>query len=335
MTTTMQVIKRDGSLEEVQFDKINARLRKLCALEPPLSGIDVCRVAQHACAAMHDKIHTETLDRITADAAVALATDHPDYSLLAARILISNLQKTTHDDVAKVYEGLHGVVDDEFIVFVTNRADTFNNMLDFSRDFQFDYFGFKTLQKAYLLKGERPQHMYLRVAIGIWGYHTDDFMDRIRETYEALSTHQFTHASPTLFNAGTKTPQLASCFLAGIHIDSLDSIFQTFHKVAAISKYGGGIGLHVHSIRSKGSLIKSTNGVSDGLVPMLRVANSIFNYVNQSGTNEQLLIYIIHNSTDISLQLFCRQTQGLMRHLLGTPSCRHHASLGPQTKPRR
>lgn len=307
----MQVIKRDGSLEQVHFDKISTRLRKLCELQPPLSGIDVCRVAQHACAAMHDKIHTETLDRITADAAVALATDHPDYSVLAARILISNLQKTTHADVVAVYDELQGVVSDDFRAFVTSNADVLNELLDFSRDFQFDYFGFKTLQKAYLLKGERPQHMYLRVAVGIWAHSGDASLKYIRETYEALSTHKFTHASPTLFNAGTKTPQLASCYLMGIHVDSLDSIFDTFHKAAVISKYGGGIGLHVHSVRSKGSLIRSTNGMSDGLVPMLRVANSIFNYVNQSGKRKgSCAIYIEPHHADIMQVLDLKRNQG-------------------------
>jgi hypothetical protein len=210
----MQVVKRDGRLEAVHFDKITNRLRKLCALEPTLSAADVSRVAQHACAAVHDRIKTETLDHVTADAAVALATEHPDYSALGARILISNLQKTTVSKVKDVYSALRHNVSDTFWNVIDRHSDTLDAMLDFSRDFAFDYFGFKTLQKAYLLKGERPQHMYLRVAVGIWG----DDLDRVAETYEALSTHKFTHASPTLFNAGTKTPQLASCkFVACTH----------------------------------------------------------------------------------------------------------------------
>ena len=273
----MQVIKRDGHLEDVHFDKITNRLRKLCVLKPTLPAADVSRVAQHACAAVHDRIKTETLDHVTADAAVALATEHSDYSALAARILVSDLQKTTHASVRDVYSALRHNISTEFWDVIDTHTEMLDAMLDFSRDFMFDYFGFRTLQKAYLLKGERPQHMYLRVAVGIWG----DDLDHVKETYEALSTHKFTHASPTLFNAGTKTPQLASCFLMGVHTDSLDSIFETFHKAATISKYGGGIGFHVSSIRSKGSLIRSTNGTSDGLVPMLKVANEVFKYVNQ------------------------------------------------------
>jgi ribonucleotide reductase alpha subunit len=199
--------------------------------------------------------------------------------------MVSNLQKTTSANLCEVYSRLRHVVSDEFWEVVRENAHELNEMIDFHRDYKFDYFGFKTLQKAYLLDGERPQHMYIRVAIGIWGPD----LKRVRETYDALSTHQFTHASPTLFNAGTKTPQLCSCFLTGVHVDSLDDIFQTLHKAASISKYGGGIGLHVHAIRSKGSLIKSTNGSSDGLVPMLKVANEVFNYINQCFVPETLV----------------------------------------------
>jgi ribonucleoside-diphosphate reductase alpha subunit len=273
----MQVIKRDGRLEAVHFEKITNRLRKLCVVPPAIPAADVSKVAQHACAAIYDRIKTETLDHITADAAIALATEHPDYSALAARVLVSDLQKNTHASVLTVYANLQHVVSPEFSHVIHSCADTLDAMLDFSRDFKFDYFGFKTLQKAYLLKGERPQHMYLRVAVGLWGMD----MERVSETYDALSTHQFTLASPTLFNSGTKTPQLSSCFLLGVHTDSLDTIFETMHKAATISKYGGGIGMHVSSIRGKGSLIKSTNGTSDGLVPMLKVANEVFKYVNQ------------------------------------------------------
>jgi ribonucleoside-diphosphate reductase alpha subunit len=273
----MQVVKRSGRLEPVKFEKITARLRTLCNVLPPISAADVSRVAQHACAAVHDGILTTTLDQITADAAVALATEHPDYSILAARILVSNLQKNTHGPVARVYAELRHVVSSDVWDIVKTHGKTIDSWIDFGRDYAFDFFGFRTLQKAYLYPGERPQHMYMRVAIGIWGSN----LEKAKETYDALSLHQFTHASPTLFNAGTRTPQLASCFLMGVHIDSLDNIFESFHKMATISKYGGGIGFHVHGIRAKGSLIKSTNGTSDGLVPMLKVANEIVNYVNQ------------------------------------------------------
>lgn len=273
----MQVVKRSGRLEPVKFEKITTRLRTLCNVLPPIPAADVSRVAKHACAAVHDGILTTTLDQITADAAVALATEHPDYSILAARILVSNLQKNTHGPVARVYAELRHVVSGDVWDIIKTHGKTIDSWIDFGRDYAFDFFGFRTLQKAYLYPGERPQHMYVRVALGIWGSN----LEKVKETYDALSLHQFTHASPTLFNAGTRTPQLASCFLMGVHIDSLDNIFESFHKMATISKYGGGIGFHVSSIRAKGSLIKSTNGTSDGLVPMLKVANEIVNYVNQ------------------------------------------------------
>ena len=174
----MQVLKRDGRLEPVHFEKITNRLRKLCEVEPRVSAADVSRVAQHACAAIHDHIKTETLDQITADAAVALATEHPDYSVLAARILVSNLQKSTHADVLEVYSALRHHVSGDFYDIVKEHAAEFNEWMDYTRDYHFDYFGFKTLQKAYLLQGERPQHMYLRVAVGIWGRD----LPRARET---------------------------------------------------------------------------------------------------------------------------------------------------------
>ena len=303
----MQVLKRSGRLEAVHFEKITNRLRKLCLVEPGVFAADVSRVAQHACAAIHDHIKTETLDQITADAAVALATEHPDYSVLAARILVSNLQKSTHADVLEVYSALRHHVSGDFYDIVKEHAAEFNEWMDYTRDYHFDYFGFKTLQKAYLLQGERPQHMYLRVAVGIWGRD----LPRARETYDALSRHLFTHASPTLFNAGTRTPQLASCFLMGVHTDSLDSIFDAFHKAATISKYGGGIGMHVHSVRGKGSLIRSTNGTSDGLVPMLKVANEVINYVNQSGRRKgSCAIYLEPHHADILQVLDLKRNQG-------------------------
>lgn len=303
----MRVIKRHGQTEEVEFDKITHRLRTLCDMEPPISGVDISRVAQHACASMYDMIPTETLDHITADASVALATEHPGYSVLAARILVSNMHKSTNASVRDVYANLRHAVSNEFWNVVDMYADQLDAMMDFSRDYLFDYFGFKTMTKSYVLEGERPQHVYIRVAVGIWGYD----MERVKDTYEALSLHLFTHASPTLFNAGTKSPQLASCYLLGIHTDSLDSIFETLHKAAAISKYGGGIGLHVHSVRSKGSLIRGTNGKSDGLVPLLKVANEVFRYVNQSGRRKgSCAIYIEPHHADILSVLDLKRNQG-------------------------
>lgn len=304
----MQVVKRSGRLEPVKFEKITTRLRTLCNVLPPISAADVSRVAQHACAAVHDGILTTTLDQITADAAVALATEHPDYSVLAARILVSNLQKNTHGPVARVYAELRHVVSSDVWDTIKTHGKTIDTWIHFERDYAFDFFGFRTLQKAYLYPGERPQHMYMRVAIGIWGSNN---LVKVKETYDALSLHQFTHASPTLFNAGTRTPQLASCFLMGVHIDSLDNIFESFHKMATISKYGGGIGFHVQGIRAKGSLIKSTNGASDGLVPMLKVANEIVNYVNQSGKRKgSCAIYLEPHHADILAFLDLKRNQG-------------------------
>jgi ribonucleoside-diphosphate reductase alpha chain len=278
----MHVIKRDGGREPVRFDKITERLRTLAARSPVLLGADVSRVAQQVCAGVRDGIETTALDALAADVAVGLATEHPDYSALAARVLISNLHKNTSEDVLEVVRGLRGVVSREYAEAVERHAAELQTWLRFDLDYDFDYFGFKTLEKSYLLKGERPQHMYLRVALGIWGAPEDPAASaRARATYEGLATHKFTHASPTLFNAGTTSQQLASCFLMGTHEDSLDGIFQAFHKAATISKYGGGLGMHVHAVRAKGSPIRSTNGTSDGLVPMLKVANEVVRYVNQ------------------------------------------------------
>ena len=222
----MQVIKRDGRPEPVQFDKITVRLQNLAHnIEPPATAADVSRIAQHVVAAIHDNIKTSTLDLLTADIAASHATDHPDYGILAGRILVSNLHKTSADDVRVTYANLEGVVSREIIDLVGTYGDQFNAWIDYSRDFMYDYFGFRTLERSYLLKRrgtsevvERPQHMCLRVALGIWG----DNLERVRETYEYLSLHKFTHASPTLFNAGTPTPQLASCFVADTAVTTVN-----------------------------------------------------------------------------------------------------------------
>lgn len=283
----MQVTKRDGRREPVRFDKITQRLTYLKDLAPALD-VDVTRVAASVCSAVHDGISTVRLDELAADVAAGLSTEHPGYGTLAARILVSNLQKNTSDSVLDTYERMADLLDPQFLAVVRAHADQLQAMVRYERDYDYDFFGFKTMEKLYLTRVdgvvvERPQHMWLRVAICLWGEFFDSMPEcmRIRETYEYLSTRRFTHASPTLFNAGLKRQQLASCFLAGVEEDSIDGIFDVLTKCARISKYGGGIGLHVSGVRGKGAHIRGTNGESDGLVPMLRVANSVASYVNQ------------------------------------------------------
>lgn len=274
----MKVVKRSGALEPVSFDKITERLQRLCwDLD-----IDVCRVAARVCASVVDGISTRRLDELTADVAASLVTDEYGYGVLAARVLVSNLQKNTSPDILETWEALSDVLSDEFLGVARKHAEDLQAMVDYERDYLLDYFGFRTAEKMYLLSAggrvlERPQHLFLRTAVAIWG----DQLDRVRETYDCLSLKKFTHASPTLFNAGTKFANLSSCFLTGVEDDSIDGIFDAYAKCARISKHGGGIGLHVSGVRSKGSRIRGTNGTSDGLVPMLRVANAITQYVNQ------------------------------------------------------
>lgn len=278
--TVMRVTKRDGTTEDVQFDKITRRLAQLCGgLE---EAVDVSRIAAAVCSSVFDGISTTRLDELTAEVSQALATEHPDYGTLAARVLVSNLQKSTCEDVVQTFDSMHDVLDPAFLDVVRRNAGAYAAMLDFDRDYLFDYFGFRTMERMYLTRVdgaivERPQHMFLRVAAALWG----DDLDRVRETYDAMSTKQFTHASPTLFNAGLKTQQLSSCYLVGVEDDSIEGIFDAVTKCAKISKFGGGIGLAVQKVRGRGAAIKGTNGHSDGLVPMLRVVNAVADYVNQ------------------------------------------------------
>lgn len=284
----MQVTKRDGRLEPVRFDKITQRLAHLRDLTPVLDDIDVTRVAASVCSAVHDGISTARLDELVADVAAGMSTEHPSYGTLAARVLVSNLQKNTSDDVVETYEKMAQLMDPAFMEVVRRHGDQLQAMVRYERDYDFDFFGFKTMEKMYLTRVdgrvvERPQHMWLRVAVALWGPMMTNAtgLERVRETYEHLSTRRFTHASPTLFNAGLKQQQLASCYLTGVEEDSIDGIFDSLTKCARISKYGGGIGLHVSGVRGKGAPIRGTNGESDGLVPMLRVANAVASYVNQ------------------------------------------------------
>ena len=318
----MRVTTRSGGAEVVSFDKITARLE---ALRDAILGkgratalskdVDVSKIAAQACAGMFDGISTVRLDELTADIACALCTEHPDYSTLAARILVSNLHKSTSDSVVKTFEAVERGLSDSFLDDVRALGDPFfESFIDYSRDYYFDYFGFRTLEKMYLTKTasgnvivERPQHMYVRVAVALWGRDADN----VKKTYEELSRHRFTHASPTLFNAGAKNQQLASCFLHTVS-DSLDDIFASFGDIARISKNGGGLGVSVHDIRSRGAPIKTTSsGTSDGLVPMLRVANDIIRYVNQSGRRKgSMAIYIEPSHPDIFEVLELKRNAG-------------------------
>jgi ribonucleoside-diphosphate reductase alpha subunit len=288
MDQIMQVVKRDGRREDVAFEKVQQRINNVA------KGLHVntTKVAQGVLTRIVDGITTTELDNITANLAYSWTTTHPDYGDLAARIAISNHQKNTPAtflaavnvlaDVKDATGAQASLLDPEFLSVVRAHADVIEARIDYERDFLLDYFGFKTLEKAYLLRDthrrvvERPQHLWMRVAIGLW---THD-LDRAFETYDLMSRKLYTHATPTLFNAGTKRPQLSSCYLLGTN-DSIHGIYKTLTDCALISQYGGGIGLHVSNIRAKGSLIRGTGGTSNGIVPMLRVFNNTARYVDQ------------------------------------------------------
>ena len=289
----MFVIKRNGKRESVKFDKITARIEKLSySLSPFVNVIDV---AKKVIEGIYEGVPTTELDNLAAETAASLTTKHPDYALLASRIAISNLHKNTvksfSETMRKLYEytdetngkRLPMIADDVMEIIAAN-AEILDSSIIYDRDFGFDYFGFKTLEKSYLLKingkiAERPQHMYMRVSIGI---HKDD-IESVIKTYNMMSERWFTHATPTLFNAGPPKPQMSSCFLLTMKDDSIDGIYDTLKQTAKISQSAGGIGLSVHNVRATGSYIGGTNGTSNGLVPMLRVFNDTARYVDQGG----------------------------------------------------
>lgn len=289
----MYVVKRDGHKEPVMFDKITARVRKLCYGLNPL--VVPTKVAMRVIEGLYDGVTTSELDNLAAEVAATMTTTHPDYAHLAARISVSNLHKNTKKTFSEVMTDLHEYVnprtgkkapllaDDVYQVIMDNK-DMLDSRIIYSRDFNYDYFGFKTLERSYLLKlngevAERPQHMLMRVAVGI---HVDD-LESALETYELMSKMMFTHATPTLFNAGTPKPQMSSCFLLTMKDDSIDGIYDTLKQTAKISQSAGGIGLSIHNIRATGSYIAGTNGTSNGIVPMLKVFNDTARYVDQGG----------------------------------------------------
>ncbi|XP_037786984.1 ribonucleoside-diphosphate reductase large subunit-like [Penaeus monodon] len=294
MWSKMYVLKRDGRQEPVMFDKITSRIQKLCYglnmdfIDPPAITLKVIN-------GLYSGVTTVELDNLAAETAATMTTKHPDYAVLAARIAVSNLHKETKKSFSEVMEDLYNMVDNKtgnkmpmlgehYYKIIMEHADKLNSAIIYDRDFSYNYFGFKTLERSYLLKingkvAERPQQMLMRVAVGI---HGED-IDAAIETYNLLSEKWFTHASPTLFNAATRRPQLSSCFLLTMKDDSIEGIYDTLKQCALISKSAGGIGLNVHCIRSMGSYIAGTNGTSNGLVPMLRVYNNTARYVDQGG----------------------------------------------------
>lgn len=280
----MEVIKRDGSFEMVYFDKITDRIKSLCF--GLLDTIDPILISQKICSQIHDKIKTCDIDELASQTAISMITTHPDYGTLASRIVVSNLHKCTYEKYEDVVTELHSndLVSDELLSHSKKFSDTINKTINYQKDYLFDYFGLKTLERSYLMKVkgniiERPQHMIMRVCLGI---HGDD-IDNVIASYNIMSDKYFTHATPTLFNAGTRQPQLSSCFLLSMKDDSVSGIFDTVKDCAMISKWAGGIGVHIHNIRGKNSLIKSSGGAAHGIVPMLKVFNDTAKYINQSG----------------------------------------------------
>ncbi|MCK0124921.1 ribonucleoside-diphosphate reductase subunit alpha [Gelidibacter sp. F2691] len=289
----MYVVKRDGRKEPMMFDKITARVRKLCYGLNEL--VDPIKVAMRVIEGLYDGVTTSELDNLAAEVAATMTTAHPDYARLAARISVSNLHKNTKKTFSEVMHDLYVYVnprtekeapllaDDVYEIIMANK-DKLDSTIIYNRDFGYDYFGFKTLERSYLLKlngkiAERPQHMLMRVAVGI---HGNDIESAI-ETYELMSKKYFTHATPTLFNAGTPKPQMSSCFLLTMKDDSIDGIYDTLKQTAKISQSAGGIGLSIHNVRATGSYIAGTNGTSNGIVPMLQVFNDTARYVDQGG----------------------------------------------------
>lgn len=319
----MYVIKRDGNRESVKFDKITARIQKLCY---GLDSIHVTpiSVAMKVIEGIYEGVTTSELDNLAAETAASLTTKHPDYALLASRIAVSNLHKATNKSFSKTMADLYNYIDpktgkkapliaDDVHEIIQKNAQELDSTIIYDRDFGYDYFGFKTLERSYLLKidgkiAERPQHMIMRVAVGI---HKEDIASAI-ETYNLMSERWFTHATPTLFNAGTPKPQMSSCFLLTAKDDSIDGIYDTLKSCAKISQSAGGIGLSIHNIRATGSYIRGTNGTSNGIIPMLRVFNDTARYVDQGGGKRKgsFAIYLEPWHADIADFLDLRKNNG-------------------------
>ncbi len=319
----MHVIKRNGKSESVKFDKITARIEKLCyGLDRRF--VNAVDVAKKVIEGLYDGVPTTELDNLAAETAAALTVKHPDYALLASRIAVSNLHKNTTKSFSETMRLLYECRDSRSGKFlpliaedvwqiINDNAELLDSTIIYDRDYGFDYFGFKTLEKSYLLKldgklAERPQHMYMRVAIGI---HKNDIESAIK-TYHLMSERWFTHATPTLFNAGTPKPQMSSCFLLTMKDDSIDGIYDTLKQTAKISQSAGGIGLAIHGIRATGSYIGGTNGTSNGIIPMLKVFNDTARYVDQGGGKRKgaFAIYLEPWHADVFAFLDLRKNHG-------------------------
>ncbi|KAG0576264.1 hypothetical protein KC19_5G067700 [Ceratodon purpureus] len=319
----MYVIKRDGRQESVHFDKITARLKKLSyGLNP--EHCEPVLVAQKVCMGVYKGVTTSQLDELAAETAAAMTANHPDYAILAARIAVSNLHKNTKKSFSETVKDMYYhvndrsglkaplIADDVYEIIMKNAARLDSEII-YDRDFDYDYFGFKTLERSYLLKVngvvvERPQHMLMRVSVGI---HKEN-VEAALKTYHTMSQRWFTHASPTLFNAGTPRPQMSSCFLVCMKGDSIEGIYDTLKECAVISKSAGGIGLSVHNIRATGSYIRGTNGTSNGIIPMLRVFNDTARYVDQGGGKRKgaFAVYLEPWHADIFDWLDLRKNHG-------------------------
>ncbi|MFN3794088.1 MAG: ribonucleoside-diphosphate reductase subunit alpha [Chitinophagaceae bacterium] len=318
----MFVIKRNGKKEPVKFDKVTARIQKLCyGLSPMVNPIDV---AKKTIEGIYDGVPTTELDNLAAETAASLTVAHPDYAILASRIAVSNLHKNTVKSFSATMRKLHQYVDkatgklspliaDDVMQIIEEHADILDSSIIYDRDYAFDYFGFKTLEKSYLLKidgkiAERPQHMYMRVAVGIHKHNIDEVI----KTYHLMSERWYTHATPTLFNAGTPKPQMSSCFLLTMKEDSIEGIYETLKQTAKISQSAGGIGLAIHNIRATGSYISGTNGTSNGIIPMLRVFNDTARYVDQGGGKRKgaFAIYLEPWHADVFEFLDLRKNHG-------------------------
>lgn len=319
----MEVIKRDGSRERVKLDKILNRVKKQC-YGLNMDYVEPMEIAKKVIHGLYDGITSVELDVLAAETAAALTPTHPDYSILAARISITSLHKVTHKSFSQVIDQLYNYVDpktgmkapliaDDVYEIVMKNSRDIDSQIIYDRDLDYDYFGFKTLEKSYLLKidghpAERPQQMLMRVAIGI---HKDDLASAYK-TYDLMSQGFFTHATPTLFNAGTRRPQLSSCFLISMQDDSIQGIYKTLSDVAQISKNAGGIGLHIHNVRGTGSYIRGTNGTSNGIIPMLKVFNETARYVDQGGGRRKgsFAIYLEPWHCDVEDFLNLRKNHG-------------------------
>jgi ribonucleoside-diphosphate reductase alpha chain len=317
------VQKRDGRLESVKFDKITARIEKLC-YGLNMKFVEPVEIAKRVINGIYDKIPTTELDELAAQTAASLTTIHPDYAILAARIAISNLHKETSKSFSNTMKRLYeyidpktgenaGLIAKDVYEVIRKNAALLDSSIIYDRDYHYDYFGFKTLERSYLLRmdgkvAERPQHMLMRVAVGI---HKDD-IEAALKTYELLSEKWFTHATPTLFNAGTPKPQLSSCFLLTMKEDSIDGIYDTLKQCAKISQSAGGIGLAIHNIRATGSYIKGTNGYSNGIIPMLKVFNDTARYIDQGGGKRKgaFAIYLEPWHADVEAFLELRKNHG-------------------------